>query len=286
MGFPKKTWLNIIGGALGLIGIVFVGLRLNAYADRIDFSRFTITAWLFISFLAVVYGTANIMFARAWWHLLGHLKVRADWVWALKAYGQSQLAKYIPGNIFHLAGRQALGMAAGIPVRPLAKSVMWELGVHVVAGAIFGCLCLPLVWPDFSLMLSLLLFIVVVALLFVALYSFFSSSVAIALLWQLVFLAVSGAVFFSVLSVVVPTSVVLPAVTTICGAYVIAWLAGLVTPGAPAGVGVREMLLLFFLGGQIGQADLLLAVLLGRVVTVFGDLLFFMAAIVFCRGLK
>ena len=41
------------------------------------------------------------------------------------------------------------------------------------------------------------------------------------------------------------------------GAYVIAWLAGLVTPGAPAGVGVRELVmyaLLPYLDQPIGLA--------------------------------
>ena len=58
------------------------------------------------------------------------------------------------------------------------------------------------------------------------------------------------------------------------GAYVLAWLAGLVTPGAPAGVGVRELVLLALLKGSVGQTELLLAVLLGRLVTVGGDVAF------------
>ena len=64
-------------------------------------------------------------------------------------------------------------------------------------------------------------------------------------------------------------------VSLLCGAYVIAWLAGLVTPGAPAGIGVREAVLLFLLGNVLPHADLLLAVLIGRMVTVFGDTIYF-----------
>jgi uncharacterized membrane protein YeaQ/YmgE (transglycosylase-associated protein family) len=45
----------------------------------------------------------------------------------------------------------------------------------------------------------------------------------------------------------------------ICGAYVVAWLAGLLTPGAPA--------------------DLLTAIVLGRIVTVFGDVVFYLLAV-------
>jgi uncharacterized membrane protein YbhN (UPF0104 family) len=64
----------------------------------------------------------------------------------------------------------------------------------------------------------------------------------------------------------------------VCGAYVVAWLIGLITPGAPAGVGVRELVLLFLLKDTITEAELVLVVLLGRTVTVTGDLLAFVFA--------
>jgi glycosyltransferase 2 family protein len=66
------------------------------------------------------------------------------------------------------------------------------------------------------------------------------------------------------------------------GSYILAWLVGLVTPGAPAGMGVRELVLLFLLSDQLSETVLLLAVILGRMVTVTGDLFFFIL-IVFIR---
>ncbi|MCY1448795.1 hypothetical protein D9M71_654970 [compost metagenome] len=47
------------------------------------------------------------------------------------------------------------------------------------------------------------------------------------------------------------------------------------TPGAPAGVGIRELALLLLLGNSVAEADLMLAILLGRIVTIVGDLFFF-----------
>ncbi len=273
-----RRWLHAVGSLLGLAGLVFVALRLNAYADEIDLSRFSILAWSIIGLLALAYGAANVLLARAWWYLLAFFEVKADWGWAVKAYGQSQLAKYIPGNIFHLASRQALGMAAGLPAPPLAKSALWELGLLAVAGALFGVLAVPLVWPKLSLWLPVVLFLVMTVSLFAILRRVFSLSVAAALVCQMVFLIVSGAVFIGILAVVAPETTAMSAFPALCGSYVIAWLAGFVTPGAPAGVGVREMVLLFLLGGQIGQSDLLLAVVLGRGVTVAGDLFYFMIA--------
>ena len=86
---------------------------------------------------------------------------------------------------------------------------------------------------------------------------------------------ISGALFVALIRLVDATTagsetLLLPVI----GAYVLAWLAGLVTPGAPAGVGVRELVLLALLKGSVGQTELLLAVLLGRLVTVSGDVAF------------
>src|SRR5690606_30699473 len=114
---------------------------------EVDFSRFDFTLCATIALLAVLYGAANTMLARAWWWQLKIFNIPADWRWALKTYGLSQLAKYVPGNIFHLAGRQALGMAIGLAGRPLAKSAVWELGSIAVAAACFGILAMPLMLP-------------------------------------------------------------------------------------------------------------------------------------------
>jgi hypothetical protein len=270
--------LHIVGGTLGLLGVVFVSARLYSYADQIDLSRFNLIAWSIITLLALAYGFANILLVRAWWHLLAFFEVKAGWKWAIKVYGLSQLAKYVPGNIFHLASRQALGMAAGLSARSLAKSAVWELGSIAVAGVLFGIIAVPLVWPNLSLWMVSALFVVMAAMLFAATRRLLSPSVAAALVWQIAFLVVSGLVFIGTLALVVPAATILPFFPALCGAYVIAWLAGFVTPGAPAGVGIREMVLLFLLGGLIGQADLLLAVVIGRLVTVTGDLFYFVIA--------
>lgn len=274
----NSRFLHIVGGALGLLGVVFVSVRLFSYADQIDLSRFNLIAWSIITLLALAYGSANVLLVRAWWHLLAFFEVKADWKWAIKVYGQSQLAKYVPGNIFHLASRQALGMAAGLSAGSMAKSAVWELGSIAVAGVLFGIVAVPLVWPNFSLWMVSALFVAMAAMLFAATRRLMSPSVAAALFWQIAFLVASGLVFIGTLVLVVPAATILPFFPALCGAYVIAWLAGFVTPGAPAGVGIREMVLLFLLGGQIGQADLLLAVVIGRLVTVAGDLFYFVIA--------
>ena len=209
---------------------------------------------------------------------MAHFGVQVTRLWSLRTYGISQLAKYLPGNFFHLAGRQAMGMAAGVSALSLAKSALWELGLIAVAGMLYGWLVLPLLMPGFPSIVSIILFLGTVWVVAYLLCRIIGPQVAVSFGWQMLFLAVSGGTFVILLAMIVSSTVLhVQTWLLIGGAYVFAWLLGLVTPGAPAGVGVREMILLLLLKGFVADADLLMAVLLGRLVTVLGDLSFFVA---------
>ena len=282
--FPKEA-LRVVGGMLGISGVVFVAFRLHGHAQQIDFKNFSKTICLLMGFLAVYYGLANLMLARAWWHLLSFLKVRTPFRWAVRVYGLSQMAKYVPGNIVHLAVRQSYGMADGLPASSLVKSTVWELGLLAFSGATYVLLILPLAFEGFPTFLTIGIFVVAIAIIEVVSRKWFGLSVGAAFSCQISFLAMAGLVFLAILALVGGTKISLIGSPVICGAYVCSWLAGFVTPGAPAGIGVREMALIFLLEGRVEQADLLLAVVLGRVVSMVGDFLYFGVAAIARRKL-
>ena len=271
-----KRSLHWVGSALAIVGIIFVALRLYNLGADIDFSRFGMADWLVLFGCSLVYGLANLMLAFAWGDLLGYFGVGRTRRWVVNVFGVSQLAKYVPGSIFHLAGRQAMGMAAGVPAWPLAKSSVWELGLISVTGGLFGLLTLPLLVPV-AVLSGIAAFTIVLGIVAAGLWRCIGHLVARVFAWYVGFLTISGALFVGVLLLLLSEGSVGENSLWISmgGAYVIAWLAGLVTPGSPAGLGVREVVLWSLLKGNIAEADLLLAVLLGRLVTVVGDLLFF-----------
>lgn len=263
---------------MALIGVVFVAFRLRSYGLDLDLSKIKPLVWSLNAVFALIYGSANLLLALAWWHLLRHLGASATTIGSIRIYGISQLAKYVPGNIFHLAGRQALGMAAGMPARALAKSTIWELGSIAVAGSLFGWLTLPLLLPGFSVAASVFLLLGSVALVVGSLRCMVGLEPVWSFIWQILFLLISGAIFVALLYMIADGErLAVQHWLAVGGAYIVAWLVGLVTPGAPAGVGVREMMLLLLLKGLVTEMDLFVAVLLGRLVTVIGDLLFFAA---------
>lgn len=275
-----KRWVHTASTLLALAGAAFVVLKIAEHSAQIDVSHFGVSTWGGLALLVMAYGASNALLARAWWQLLNYFELQAPWPWALKTYGVSQINKYIPGNIFHLAGRQALGMSAGMAARPLAQSALWELVMLALLGLLYGALATPLGWPHMPAAAAIVLWASLLTCGYVALRRLGARPLAQAMCWQASFLMMSGAVFIAVLLMSSQTSAVAySALPSVCGAYVLAWLAGLVTPGAPAGVGVREAVLLLLLGGLFTPADLLVAVVLGRVVTASGDLLFYLYAL-------
>ncbi len=279
-----KRLLHWAGGILAIAGGVFVFLRLREHAAGIDLAQISSARLAALAVLAVLYGVANILLALAWRNLLAFCRQQTTRNWAVHAYGVSQLAKYVPGNIFHLAGRQAIGMAAGYGGGALARSTLWEFGLITATGAIFGLLAVSLVgWIHAAV--GTALFALVLAAVVVAIWKYLARSVAIAMGEQALFLAISGAVFVGCLLIAVPEArLPITLVPAVIGAFVLAWLAGLVTPGAPAGLGVREFVLLFLLVGIGPEPEVLFAILLGRIVNIAGDVLFFAFAALLGRN--
>jgi len=67
------------------------------------------------------------------------------------------------------------------------------------------------------------------------------------------------------------------------GLFCAAWIAGMLTPGAPAGLGVREAILVQGLAPLIGQTGAVITTILFRVLTVAADLLAFIAGVALLR---
>ena len=56
--------------------------------------------------------------------------------------------------------------------------------------------------------------------------------------------------------------------------FSIAWLAGFIIPGAPGGIGVREVVIIFFISPIIGEAQSTVVAIALRFITLLGDLWF------------
>jgi len=228
---------------------------------------------------SVVYAASCMLTALAWRGILASLGPQVDGRRAMYIYGSSQIAKYVPGNVLHLVGRQARGIASGIPALPLAKSMAWEIASLCLSGGLFCFLMLPQLLPGTNTGLSVVAYLVALGIAVLTASKWRDPGLGRSVFLNSAFLAVSGALFTVLLYRIAPSAVADADAALLIGtAYVVAWLAGFVTPGAPAGLGIRELVLYALLQPVANDAEILAALIAARVVSVLGDLLFYGAA--------
>jgi uncharacterized membrane protein YbhN (UPF0104 family) len=268
--------LNIVGGGVALISIIFVIVRFLKYWEQLPDDFFTMKLVIIVLILGGVYGVANLILSSTWGGLMNGLHQDISRRDATRIYGVTQLGKYIPGNIFQLAGRQAIAMSYGFSGKAIAKSSALELILLIMAGMSFSLWIVPTIYPKFNIYYSSLLVLIFFIGLAVAHNNARMSFFVKAFIRYYIFLFISGGVFLCVLSTVVNNLLCTPSLAlSVISVYVISWLVGLVTPGSPAGMGVREFVLVLLLKPFISELDIIMAALIARVVTVIGDCYFY-----------
>ncbi len=272
-GYLKRP-LYFCGAILAFAGVLIVLLKLRNQVDQLP--SIGATAGLTLTVLAIAYGMSNFLLAFAWREILSYYQVDVCFPWAAKLTGVYQITKYVPGNVMHIAGRQALGLAAGLPGWPFAKSAVFELGLLASAGSLFSVLLCPVFFSGLNGAIPLVVFIAVLFVAFFGALLWIGAHIARAFLSYVCFLCVSAMLFLLVVwSLNGVMNFTFYNIVLTIGSYVVAWLLGMATPGAPAGIGIRELVLVFFLKSVIHESDLLMAVVLSRLTTVAGDLIFF-----------
>lgn len=252
-----------------------------------------------LALLTVALGITLI--AHIWSGWVWHLILKAigqprDGRWTTMVYLKTNIAKYLPGNVWHFYGR----------VRALQSSG------SSTGAAIVGVVLEPLLMAAAALGLAAISFSVTVAndwrLLIISLSALGAMLVAIhprflnpvlqrlgkakarsqgltvitstlrlnaypwrSLVGELGFVALRGLGF--VMTLVALQSFKPGQFFPIMGAFSIAWLMGLVVPGAPGGVGVFEAVAIAILGNQLPSGLLISSVALYRLISTLAEAL-------------
>jgi len=277
------TWS---GTLIAIFGFLFLLKRINLYCNQINFNTLTEKDYYVLFLFIAIYCFSNFLLVKGWQYLLFNFGSTPSFSLAFKIYGTSQLGKYIPGNIFQFAGRQSIAVKNGIKSSVSLKSIGWELGLLAISGSVFVILILPIYFKTFSALLSVLFFILFLFILIRGLI-FFNNFFYLSTIAYLVFLIISSFLFIGVLNILNPRYDFLTwEIFLVIGSFVVAWLVGFVTPGAPAGVGIREFILFFLLKNNFSESDLLAALIFSRVISIIGDLIFFLIALTFKRQVR
>ncbi len=285
-GRQLGRWL---GWPLTGLSFWFVGVRLWRDAP-FDLVRTHLGPALLATIAgALLYGAAGFLLAAAWRQILAAERPPGPAAGYHAVYGRTQIAKYLPGNCFHFVGRQMLGGALGHSQAGLALASLVETALLV---AIATGLALPLAaarlgaWtvlvPAGALaMVALLLF--APRLLPVGLWPDRASArrrlpagnLLCAVAAQAAFFCIMGGILWLLAALLGDHRPGALDPLTSISALALAWVIGFVTPGASAGIGVREAVLILVLEGALGAEASAAAALALRLVTTAGDGIFF-----------
>lgn len=297
MPSKKLTIRNILIRAIGyivlLLSFTFLGYRLWDNKTELFAVNFNFSLVAALIAASIVYSLASLALILAWTrslHLFGERK--ANFVLCFPIYARSQIAKYIPGNIVHVAGRHALGKAKGLSNAPLMAATFYEIIGSIACAGVIKTVADLVNVKSFELSLFFVLFAALLLLLlpFTILklkmrfvpeqiisnqsYSQLVPGIAGVIVLQGMFFLVAG---FSLLVLNWGLNIsVSPMISVqLVSIFAVSWLAGFITPGSPAGIGVREAVMIAMLEGIIGQSNSLVVALLFRLVTVTGDIIIF-----------
>lgn len=201
----------------------------------------------------------------AWGRLLGERRVLVPNRQLMMILGLTQIAKYLPGNIGHHLARAVVAYRHGIPASDLATTVALEAGLTIAAAVAVGAV-------GYGIAVEPLIALLVIGISMLALRYLGSARRAALLAYTFNFVMVGTGLYLIAVAV---TPSPLSTMPTFVGAFALAWVAGFVVPGAPAGLGVREGLLVGMLTPTLGSANVLVVVLGFRVATTVGDLISF-----------
>lgn len=230
-------------------------------------------------------------------YAVSHISTGLSWPLAVRSLGTpiplalglnigliAQIGKYLPGNVAHYFGRATIAAEACVTIKTTGISTVVEIFAAILAAVIvagvamlidpstYGYVALQVANSSYSTLLTLCGFVLVTLTLAILMrrkaidwavvvapticlcISFLLSGLSMAaLLWGF------GIDQLSVASVV-----------TI---FAVAWLAGFLIPGAPAGLGIREAVLIGFIAPQIGPGAAAACALMHRILTAIVDML-------------
>ncbi len=290
---------KFLGFFLTFIALIFVGK--SVWSQREFFLSINIRTTLPIILIgSLAYLIANIILATAWKMLLNWFgDVRLGFLTSITIYGKSQILKYIPGNVFYLPGRHLLSLQHEAEHGPLIGAATFEIiGLLATASgiSIFGLLFAKGENTPLSLFVAFTILLAALTSPFILKYILsydivlrkmpifktmnwgkYPHPIAIWLLYVCFFTLTGFILFWTVTATVGRWNAI--SLYTALFASAISWLLGTITPGAPAGLGIRESIIILILSSYLGEPTSILISLIMRIITMLSDVVFYFSSL-------
>jgi hypothetical protein len=296
---------RIFGICLTLLAIIFFIIYTIQHASSLPSIEWSFTVIIGFGIAILIYILVILSGGIAWHLLVNAIGESTSLLTSLRIFVLAQFAKYIPGNIAHYLGRISLARSAGFSLSNVVFSMTLEFGLLIFSSAIIAIGSLSSVGPEFLLEIPeippawLFLILAFVAILIPSFWSLVvfrlrpgslkkylgnedQRNPSLQVLLLSIFFYLIGYVLLGlVLDIIVriPFNYKHSNLWILTGIYSIAWLTGYITPGAPAGLGVRDTILVAALS-LIYDPGLALGITFSmRVITAIGDGLGFLTGL-------
>jgi len=311
MEIKQKKWnakriVSYVGTLLMIISLVFVARSLiTAWQNDEGFDLAMLTSpWIVAGLLGVaaLEGFGILLAGLNFRALLRNVSgIACDRALAVKVYTESNVYKYIPGGVMYVAGRNRLAVEVDelshgkVALSTVLEGISMVIGV-VVVSAIFAFNHSITYIQTLDMLPIILLIIGVLVLIAIPVVYYFRHRIGKGikqltnntekLSWTVIVKRVGFGIvlMFSYSATFLMTLTLLGQELTfelgfaIIGLYLVSWLAGFLTPGAPSGLGIREAVMMMFLADFVDVSILIAAMVMHRVLTVLGDLFAYVLA--------
>lgn len=280
---PYLRWI-ILG-----VTLFFLAKTLKDNWEQVLQIRISDSGWVSLGTAFIITIMAHLWSGWIWFWILKEFNQSVNSWWAIRVYLVTNIAKYLPGNIWHFYGRITETKKAGVPVEIAILSVLIEpllMAVAALGVASFGSY-------QESLFLQFLCFFAVLSIVHPRILNpVIKYLVKIKLkvkksdlepttelklerypikpfVGEICFVLLRGSGFL--LTMFAFNSIEFNQILLIFSVFSLAWLLGLVVPGAPGGVGVFEATALALLEPKFSPGIVLSAVAFYRLISVLAE---------------
>lgn len=259
--------------------------------------RINISGWLILATATIVTLLAHIWAGWIWTWVLRELNQSVSAIDFIQVYLKTNIAKYLPGNVWHYYGRIMAAKNSNVPTHIAALSVLLEpflmLAAAVIIIVIFGS---QLIINYLNFNLIILQFLALIIVLGVLDPRFLNPAIELLdkwknkksaaenqvinkfiinrypikpLLGELIFLGLRN--FGFILTMLALNFLTWEQIPLLVGAFSCAWVLGLVVPGAPGGLGVFETTAILLLQYHFPAALVISAIALYRLISILAE---------------
>jgi hypothetical protein len=262
---------------LGFAGLAFVVYKLyNEYTIDSFMQNFQKTLSIFLPLL-LLNVTATMIGIVAWHKGYAHYATKPlAYITTFYFFARTEIAKYLPGNVFHFIGRQALASKMGLSQKNMAQANIFATLILCIA-TLLSAFLMALSSSIIDQKLLLLGAIASLGGIFfiIFIYGSFSKTKKLQMLaTSTLSIALQGVMLSIVIFKLLPETT-FSLLVAMAAIYVLSWLVGFVTPGASGGLGVREgafITIATFLHVNIAMDIIVFSVLYIRLINILSDI--------------